>query len=137
MIDVTAGLIFRNGRLLLTQRPQGKQYAGFWEMPGGKRKLGETLSDCLVRELQEELRITVHVHQLLKIYVHDQQPVSLKLHFFLCSLDANQEPSLVECADLRWVDFEELSQYQVPPADRAMLEDLQSGEYHLLFKKVD
>ena len=54
-IEVSAGLIFRAGQLLITQRPAGGHLAGLWEFPGGKREPGETFEACLRRELQEEL----------------------------------------------------------------------------------
>src|SRR4051812_36582496 len=50
-IDVAAGLVFRDGQLLLTQRAAGAHLAGLWEFPGGKREPGETFEDCLAREL--------------------------------------------------------------------------------------
>jgi len=60
---VSAAVVFRNGGMeyLLAQRPPGKAYAGYWEFPGGKVEAGESFADALVRELQEELGITVTV----------------------------------------------------------------------------
>ena len=58
-IDVAAGLVFHQQKLLITQRLEGSHLAGLWEFPGGKRELGETFKGCLVRELREELGIEV------------------------------------------------------------------------------
>ena len=59
VLVAAAALIDADGRVLICQRPQGKQLAGLWEFPGGKVELGETPEECLIRELQEELGITV------------------------------------------------------------------------------
>ncbi|MBO7107890.1 MAG: NUDIX domain-containing protein, partial [Verrucomicrobia bacterium] len=66
VILVTAGLVFHRGKLLITQRPAGTHLAGMWEFPGGKQDPGETLPECLARELREELGIEVEVHELLE-----------------------------------------------------------------------
>ena len=61
MKKVSAGIVCRNGKILICQRPKGKSLAGFWEFPGGKLEEGESLQDCLKRELKEELDIEVAV----------------------------------------------------------------------------
>src|SRR5690348_10762520 len=66
IIEVAAGLVFRDGRLLITQRPAGTHLAGFWEFPGGKREPNETYEECLRRELWEELAIEVSVGPLVE-----------------------------------------------------------------------
>ena len=55
LIEVSAGLVFRNGQLLITQRHADAHLGGLWEFPGGKREPGETFEECLIRELREEL----------------------------------------------------------------------------------
>ena len=58
VVDVAVGVLIRaNGDFLLTSRPEGKVYAGYWEFPGGKLEAGETVEEALARELQEELGI--------------------------------------------------------------------------------
>ena len=71
MIDVTAAVIARGGRMLLCQRPQGKRCAGLWEFPGGKAEPGETLEMCLVRECREELGVELSVGRALACVVLD------------------------------------------------------------------
>lgn len=58
-VEVTVGIIERNGKILITQRPEGKAYAGKWEFPGEKLEKGETPELCMIREIKEELGITV------------------------------------------------------------------------------
>jgi 8-oxo-dGTP pyrophosphatase MutT (NUDIX family) len=70
VIDVAAGLVERDGLILITQRKEGSHLAGLWEFPGGKREAAETWQDCLVRELHEELAITVTVGELRYETVH-------------------------------------------------------------------
>jgi 8-oxo-dGTP diphosphatase len=81
-VDVAVGvLIERDGRFLLTSRPEGKVYAGFWEFPGGKLEPGETVEQALCRELHEELGIRIGPVQPWKIEVVDYEHACVRLHF--------------------------------------------------------
>ena len=64
-IDVAAALVFRDGKLLITQRHPDAHLGGLWEFPGGKREPNETFEACLIRELREELGIEVSVSELV------------------------------------------------------------------------
>ena len=81
-VDVAVGvLIDAEGRFLLTSRPVGKVYAGYWEFPGGKLEAGETVEQALRRELQEELGITITTARLWKIELMDYAHARVRLHF--------------------------------------------------------
>jgi 8-oxo-dGTP diphosphatase len=81
-VDVAVGvLIDGRGRFLLTSRPAGKVYAGYWEFPGGKLEAGETVEQALRRELQEELGITIGPAQPWKIELVDYEHARVRLHF--------------------------------------------------------
>jgi len=81
-VDVAVGiLIDAQGRFLLTSRPPGKVYAGYWEFPGGKLESGETVEQALRRELQEELGITIAAAQPWKIELMDYPHARVRLHF--------------------------------------------------------
>jgi 8-oxo-dGTP diphosphatase len=81
-IDVAVGvLIDADGRFLLTSRPEGKVYAGYWEFPGGKVEAGETIEQALARELHEELGITIGAPQRWKVEMHDYPHALVRLHF--------------------------------------------------------
>jgi len=81
-VDVAVGvLIDAQGRFLLTSRPAGKVYAGFWEFPGGKLEAAETVEQALRRELQEELGITIAAAQPWKIELMDYPHARVRLHF--------------------------------------------------------
>lgn len=81
-VDVAVGvLIDAAGRFLLTSRPDGKVYAGYWEFPGGKLEAGETVAEALRRELHEELGITIGQAQLWQQEVMDYPHARVRLHF--------------------------------------------------------
>ena len=124
-IEVAAGLVFREGKLLVTQRRAGDHLGGFWEFPGGKREGGEEFEDCLRRELMEELGIEVEVLELLESIDHDYPGKAIHLRFFRCRW-LRHEPRLIECHALGWVARGELSQYDFPAADARLLAKLES-----------
>jgi len=124
VIEVAAGLIHRNGRYLIARRKAGVHLAGYWEFPGGKREAGETLEECLQRELREELNVRVDIPVPYRIVRHEYPEKVVDLHFFRCVIESGEAEAL-ECAELRWVLPEEFSQFEFPPADGVILEALQ------------
>jgi 8-oxo-dGTP diphosphatase len=81
-VDVAVGvLIDPEDRFLLTSRPEGKVYAGYWEFPGGKLEAGETVEQALRRELIEELGITIGAVQPWKVELVDYEHARVRLHF--------------------------------------------------------
>jgi 8-oxo-dGTP diphosphatase len=81
-VDVAVGvLIDAAGRFLLTSRPEGKVYAGYWEFPGGKLESGESVEQALQRELHEELGIHIGVAQPWKLELVDYAHARVRLHF--------------------------------------------------------
>src|SRR5215203_6140951 len=127
MIEVAAGLVFRQGRLLITQRPPGSHLAGLWEFPGGKRDPAESFEECLSRELREELGIEVNVGRLIETISHHYAEKSVHLRFYRCS-GRGQEPQAIGCAAFAWVAREDLSHYEFPAADARLLEMLRQTE---------
>ena len=123
-IEVAAGLVFRGGKLLITQRYPEAHQGGLWEFPGGKRDPHETFEQCLARELREELGIGVAVHELVETITHAYPERSVLLKFFRCSL-VQHEPQALGCPDFRWITREELDRYEFPAADARLLQTLQ------------
>lgn len=123
IIDVSAGLVFREGRLLITQRMQGSHLAGKWEFPGGKREPGETFEQCLVRELREELHVETEVGQLIESLTHEYPEKTVHLRFFRCRL-LRGEPRPIGCAACKWVTPETLPRHDFPDADARLLDIL-------------
>ena len=122
-IEVAAGLVFRDGKLLITKRPEGSHLAGLWEFPGGKREANETIERCLHRELKEELGIEVALGQALESVTHKYSVMTVQITFFLARL-AKGEPRAIECAGLEWVTRENLAKFQFPPADQRLISRL-------------
>lgn len=122
-IEVSAGLVFRNGTLLITQRLRGGHLGGLWEFPGGKRESGETHQECLKRELNEELGIVVAVHELVDTVQHAYPEKTVLIRFFRCSLTSG-EPQILGCDAFRWVTPSELCQFVFPAADARLLDQL-------------
>jgi mutator protein MutT len=123
IIEVAAGIVFRNGRLLIAQRRPQDHLGGLWEFPGGKRHTGETYEDCLRRELKEELGIEVAVGERIAAITHSYPEKSVHLEFFLCRWSSH-EPRAIGCSDFAWVNREELARYSFPAADEQLLAKL-------------
>lgn len=82
VVEVAVGVLIRqDGHFLLTSRPQGKVYAGYWEFPGGKLEAGETVAQALTRELHEELGITIGAAQPWKMEMVDYPHALVRLNF--------------------------------------------------------
>ena len=119
-IEVAAGLVFRDGKLLITRRSADTHLGGLWEFPGGKREPGETFVRCLQRELREELGIEVKVGPIITDLVHDYPDRSVRLKFFHCRW-LRHEPKPIHCDELAWITAAQLSDYAFPAADRRLL----------------
>ncbi|MGE0347712.1 NUDIX domain-containing protein [Hydrogenophaga sp.] len=82
VVDVAVGvLIAPDGAFLLTSRPEGKVYAGYWEFPGGKLEAGETVEQALRRELLEEIGVTIGAAPVWKVSMVDYPHALVRLHF--------------------------------------------------------
>ena len=83
MVEVAVGVLMQaDGSFLLTSRPVGKPYAGYWEFPGGKLEAGESIEEALSRELNEELGLTIGEAKAWKVEVVDYPHALVRLHFF-------------------------------------------------------
>lgn len=119
--DVTAGIIWdANGRFLITQRPLDGMLGGLWEFPGGKRRPGEALADCLRREIDEELGIKIEIEQLLCSVEHTFTHFHMTLHAFQCRWLAG-DPRCIQCLNFSWVTLGELDAYAFPVADQRII----------------
>jgi 8-oxo-dGTP diphosphatase len=121
-IIVTAAVVERGGRLLLTRRQAGVHLEGFWEFPGGKCNAGETLVDCLKRELREELDVDASVFEEIFTVTHGYADRIVELHFLRCDLAGEPRPQLGQ--EMRWVPRAELASLDFPPADAEFIEML-------------
>jgi len=118
LLVAAAALVDADGRVLICQRPEGKQLAGLWEFPGGKVEAGETPEACLIRELQEELGIEV-THACLAPFVfasHEYETFHLLMPLYLVRRWTGQVTAREHKA-LAWVRPSKLGDYPMPPAD--------------------
>jgi mutator protein MutT len=119
-VEVAAGLIFRDGKLLITQRHADAHLGGLWEFPGGKREAAETFEQCLARELREELGVAVRAAEVFESVTHPYPDKTVYVEFFVCELTAG-EPQPLGCAALKWVGKAELGDHDFPAADSRLL----------------
>ncbi|MGQ9501843.1 MAG: A/G-specific adenine glycosylase [Anaerolineae bacterium] len=127
-MTVTAGVIRgADGRVLIAQRRPDAMLGGLWEFPGGKCQDGETLTECLRREVREELGVIIAVEHPLVTLRHRYTHSRITLHVFTCRLVAG-EPRALACADWRWATLADLSAYAFPATDRKIVALLQQGD---------
>lgn len=130
--DVTAGLIWNGqGQLLITQRPLNGLLGGLWEFPGGKLEAGESLAECLKRELREELAIEVEVGELYTRVRHGFTHLKITLHAFTCR-HLSGEPQALGVRAWAWVRPDELTTYSFGKADRQIIAEMQARKEMLL-----
>jgi 8-oxo-dGTP diphosphatase len=125
VIDVSAALIFRSGKLLITRRHAGAHLGGLWEFPGGKREPDETFEQCLAREIHEELGVEISVGKLFESVTHAYPEKTVHLKFFVCRL-AGGEPKPLGCEAVKWAGKSELEDFEFPAADARLLLKLQT-----------
>jgi len=122
--DIAAGVIWHDGRILIAQRPPHGLLGGLWEFPGGKREAGESLEECLVREVREELQIEIQVGQLLTTVKHAYTHFRITLYAYQCR-HLSGKPQTIGCAAWKWVSPQDLAGYAFPVANRTILQMLQ------------
>ena len=123
--EVAAGILLDSeGRYLLGQRPEGKPYAGYWEVPGGKIEKGETVFEALKRELKEELGIEILDSQELTVLEHDYPHAYVRLHVSVIR-NWSGTPAGCEGQQLSW---------QLPSQDRPSVEPMLPAAWPMLEK---
>lgn len=122
LLVAACALVDSEGRVLLTQRPEGKQLAGLWEFPGGKVEPGETPEETLIRELQEEIGITTKVACLapLTFASHTYDDFHLLMPLYVCRRYEGIARGL-EGQALKWVRPKDMRDYPMPPADEPLI----------------
>ncbi len=125
-IVVTAAVVERDGRFLVTRRLSGTHLEGFWEFPGGKCDPGETLDACLRRELQEELAVEAVIGPKILSTTHSYPERRVELHFFSVTLRGEPAPQLGQ--EMQWVRREDLPALKLPPADDELVTLLMRNE---------
>lgn len=122
LLVAAAALVDADNRILIAQRPEGKQLAGLWEFPGGKLDAGERPEECLIRELREELGVIVKQDCLapLTFASHAYEEFHLLMPLYVC----RRWEGLVSAREgqaLKWVQAKHLRGYPMPPADAPLI----------------
>jgi len=125
--DVTAAIIRKRDLILIAQRPLGGMLGGLWEFPGGKVEHGESLEECLRREIKEEVGIKIEVGRPVTRVEHAYTHFRITLHAFECKL-VRGRPRAIEVSDWRWVRFEELDDFAFAVTDRKIIEVLKGEQ---------
>lgn len=122
LLVAACALVDSDGRVLLAQRPEGKQLAGLWEFPGGKVEPGETPEETLIRELLEEIGITTKVACLapLTFASHTYDDFHLLMPLYVCRRFEGIARGL-EGQALKWVRPKDMRDYPMPPADEPLI----------------
>jgi A/G-specific adenine glycosylase len=99
---------------------------GLWEFPGGKLEAGETLEDCIKREIQEELAIEIEVEDHLITIEHTYTDFKVTLNVYHCRY-LGGEPQPLECDEIRWVTLDEINQFPFPKANEKIIAALRNN----------
>ena len=128
MKEINVGAIalidIENKKLLLTRRPDGKHYGGFWEFFGGKLEDGEGFKDACVREAEEEVGIIIEKDNLnyLSEVKYTYEDFILNMKLYSCE-KWMEEPKGRDGHFVKWVDFDDIKNYKTPPADVSLIKD--------------
>lgn len=121
MIEVVAGIIYKDNKFLIAQRNLKKSQGGFWEFPGGKVEPGETYEEALRREIKEEFDADIEVNEYVGENVHHYPEKDIKLIFYKAKL-ISKEIKLLEHEDFRWITKQEKDNFEFSGADKAVFE---------------
>ena len=111
------------GQILIDRRKPNGLLGGLWEFPGGKVELGETIPDCIQREIQEELGIEIEVGDRLIVIDHTYSHFHVTLNVHHCK-HLSGEPQPLQCDEIRWVELADLDSYPFPKANLQIIEAL-------------
>lgn len=125
LLVAAIALINGRGQVLMAERPAGKAFAGYWELPGGKIEPGETPEQALAREIYEEVHLTIQPTDLepFNFVSHPYPNFHLLLPIFLC-IRWQGTPTPREGQNLAWVDADRLEQYRILEADHGVMQKL-------------
>jgi mutator protein MutT len=123
LYEVAAGILWNGSEILIARRQAGDHQGGRWEFPGGKRHKGESIEDCLRREMLEEIGIGIEVGSLWRALTHVYPDRRVSLYFHFCALRSGI-PTPLQCDELRWIAPAQLAEYPFVEGDLPVLPDL-------------
>lgn len=123
MIVVSAAIIHRDDKILISQRLEGSHLEFLWEFPGGKVEDGESPEECIVREIMEELCIKIEVSDIFDVVFHKYDEKTILLLVYDCDY-VSGDPKAIECNSFNWVTIDELGSYKFTYADEKVVKKL-------------
>lgn len=129
MREVGAGIIVRNGKIFIAQRPKDRPLPDVWEFPGGKQEPGETLPQCLKRELKEELDIDAEIGEFIMDTTYGYTNGEFKINVYRVHIPEDCEPQLKVHQNSAWVTVNEMDAYEFPPADVDIIHHLKTFKF--------
>lgn len=117
----------RKGEILIAQRREKDMLGGLWEFPGGKQEPGETIQQCIARELKEELGLNIAVSDFLITVKHAYSHFTMDLHTYRAKIKSGR-PRPLQCQDYRWVKLPDLRTYPYSKADLKIIEALETDD---------
>lgn len=114
----------QQGQILIDRRKATGEMGGLWEFPGGKIEVGETIEECIKREVKEELDIEIQVGDRLTTITHVYKTFNVTLYVHNCQY-LSGKPQPLECEEIHWVEPAQMNQYQFPQANTQIINLLQ------------
>ncbi len=128
-INVVAAIIVNEQQeIFATQRGYG-DYKGWWEFPGGKIEQGESKEEALIREIHEELNCKIIIERYFETLEYDYPKFHLIMDTYICRLDKNTSPKLLEHMSAKWLSKDKLSEVKWLEADLSLIEKLKNTVY--------
>lgn len=125
-LQVTAAIIKQENNYLICQRAEDDECPMLWEFPGGKLEKGETLEQCIIREMAEELDLAVEIQEVFAKTVYHFNQKEIPFTFFSCIIIGGTMTLNVH-HDAKWVTAETLKEYRFMPADIEIVKKIQKG----------
>jgi 8-oxo-dGTP diphosphatase len=121
MIEVVAGIIYKNDKFLIAQRNLNKAQGGLWEFPGGKVEKGESHENALVREIKEEFNADIEVNKYIGENIHHYPEKDIRLSFYKATL-VGDKIELLEHEDYKWITKEDKDKFEFAGADKIVFD---------------
>ena len=123
-IKVTGAIIQEGSKFLICRRGKNEKAAGLWEFPGGKLELNESLEDCMLRELKEELDIDAELHSLYDNYCFESKDTIYDLYFFKIKKYYGNLSKTVH-DEIKWVELKDFHNFSFLPGDAPVIKKLE------------
>lgn len=128
MIEVVAAIIKRKDKILITRRGPTKHLAGYWEFPGGKKEVNESTEQCLIREIKEELEISINILNFFMETIYHYPNKSILLKSYICNI----ESGVIKLNDhdkIEWIMESEFINFKFAPADIPFINALTNSKF--------